>query len=237
MVRLVRFVKPTNEFQLQVIRLGTDLTTPETAVFDGVGTLIQRPDAYGFHWVLWSPEVARYWRGELPPAAATVRAGGGRLVLLTYRVLALPDLDLRALLRQFPRLWGPICVPGFDSGPPGPESPTSMSFELWYEGDYEVFPPGDLDRRSPDRRGGAPPRRKARRAPDDGRAQARRPGRLVPAKGRVPGGASRLACVRRLRLRFRLDAPDHDDPGIRRPREAVVDMHLDGREMPLRSAL
>lgn len=140
--RLVRFVKPTNEFQLQVIRLGTDLTTPETAVFDGVGTLIQRPDAYGFHWVLWSPEVARYWRGELPPAAATVRSGGGRLVLLTYRVLALPEFDLRALLRQFPRLWGPICVPGFDSGPPGPESPASMSFQLWYEGDYEVFPRG-----------------------------------------------------------------------------------------------
>jgi len=142
LIRMVPFVAPTNEFQLQVIRLGTALTTPATPVFDGAGILVQRPDAYGFHWVLWSPEVAKYRRGELPPAAATVRSGGGRLVLLTYRVLALPGKDLRDLLRQFPRLWGPICVPGFDSGPPALASPASLSFELWYEGDYEVFPQG-----------------------------------------------------------------------------------------------
>jgi len=141
-VRIAKFVAPTNEFQFQVMRIGSALTSPETPVFDGAGVLIQRPDAYGFHWVLWSPEVTKYWRGELPPIAPTVRSGGGRLVLLTYRVLALPEKDLWNLMHQFPRLWGPICVPGFDSGPGSRSGSGPLPFELWYEGDYEVYPSG-----------------------------------------------------------------------------------------------
>lgn len=141
-LRLARFATPTNELQLKVIRLGSALTDDRSPVFDGTGILVDRPDAYGFHWVLWAPEVTRYRRGELPRIEPAVRAGGGRLVILTYRVLALPERDVRELLQQFPRLWGPLCVPGFDSSLRGEDGRREIGFELWYEGEYEVFPAG-----------------------------------------------------------------------------------------------
>ncbi|MEO8275539.1 MAG: hypothetical protein ABI639_04925 [Thermoanaerobaculia bacterium] len=139
-IRLWQFLRPTNAIQIEVVRVASALSQPGTPVFDGAGLLIRRPDAYPFHWVLWIPELQRYRRGELPPIPAAVRAGGAKLVLLSYRLDGLPTRDLKELLRQFPRLWGPICVPGFDSGPAGKAPLGPIPFELWYEGDYEIQP-------------------------------------------------------------------------------------------------
>lgn len=140
--RILRFTTPTNAFQLEAMRVGSALSAPESPVFDGAGFLVRRPDAYGFHWVLWIPELAKYRRGELPAIVPTVRAGGARLVMLSYRLESLPAKDLAALLRQFPRLWGPFCVPGFDSGSTARGGAEPIEFELWYDGDYEVAPAG-----------------------------------------------------------------------------------------------
>lgn len=140
-VRLAKFAPPTNGFQKEVIGLAARITDPGTPVFDGVGALVQRPDAYGFHWILWADELRRYAQGDLPPLVATLRAGGARLVLQTYRIERLPKSDLAALFHQFPRLWGPLRVAGYDSGDArvGPEA---HSFELWYDGMYDVVPEG-----------------------------------------------------------------------------------------------
>ena len=101
-------------------------------MFDGAGTLVTRPDAYPFHWVLWQPELAAYRAGKLPPLIPTLRENKCRLLIDTYRVRALTAEDRRQLQTHFVQLWGPLSVPGYDSIDEIGAVP--HEFELWYDG-------------------------------------------------------------------------------------------------------
>jgi hypothetical protein len=140
--RMSKFVRPTNRYQLDVLRVANQWFAPQTRVFDGAGTLLTRPDAYPFHWVLWRPELAAYAAGHLPPLVPTLRRNGCRLVIDTYRVRALPTDDRRLLQTQFVRLWGPLNVPGYDSIDDVGQEP--RAFELWYDGLYKANRPDVL---------------------------------------------------------------------------------------------
>ena len=142
LLRMTTLAKPTSPYQFRVVRLAGELTDPTTAVFDGAGALVTRPDAYRYHWVLWVSELRKYREGRLPPLVDTLRQNDCRLVVDTYRLDRLPEADVEALHRQFVSLWGPIRVPGYDSTEPVGERP--VEFELWYDGLYEVNQPGVL---------------------------------------------------------------------------------------------
>ncbi len=142
LMRMTKFVSPTNRYQLEVLRLAQDLTSSQTRVFDGAGTMLTRPDAYPFHWVLWQPELAAYRAGKLPPLVPTLRKNDCRLLIDTYRVHALQPADRRQLQTQFVRLWGPLRVPGYDSIDAIGENP--REFELWYDGEYVASQPDVL---------------------------------------------------------------------------------------------
>jgi hypothetical protein len=134
-IRIAKFVYPTITDQLRVITVASQITAPETRVFDGVGSLIQRPDAYPLHWVLWTSEIDKLYAGQLPPLIPTLRANECRLVIETYRVYNLPLSDRQVLNQQFVRLWGPLRVPGYDSITP--INSEKRTFELWYNGIYK----------------------------------------------------------------------------------------------------
>jgi 4-amino-4-deoxy-L-arabinose transferase-like glycosyltransferase len=134
--RMTRFIWPTNRYQLAVLRVATQLAPPGTRVFDGAGTMVTRPDAFPFHWVLWHSELRAYREGKLPPLLPALRENDCRLLIDTYRVRGLTADDKRDLQTHFVRLWGPLCVPGFDSLEPIGQEP--QEFELWYEGLYRA---------------------------------------------------------------------------------------------------
>lgn len=134
--RLGRFVVPTQGYQREVIQLAHQLTDQTTRVFDGAGSLLNRPDAYPFHWVLWEGERQKLRDGLLPPLLPTLRAHQCELVIDNYRTRDLPEDDRRLLQQQFVRLWGPLRIPGFDSLSDVPSQGRVM--ELWYDGVYEA---------------------------------------------------------------------------------------------------
>ena len=138
-IRMAKFVYPTITNQFRVIMVASQLTTPETRVFDGAGALIRRPDAYPFHWVLWASEINKLHAGQLPPLIPTLRENECRLVIETYRVHSLPLSDRQVLNQQFVRLWGPLRVPGYDSLTP--INSDKQTFELWYNGVYKSNKP------------------------------------------------------------------------------------------------
>lgn len=133
--RLGRFVLPTQSYQREVITIAHQFTNDKTRIFDGAGSLLNRPDAYPFHWVLWEGERQRLREGRLPPLIPTLRTHRCEMVIDNYRTRDLPDEDRRVLEQQFVRLWGPLRVPGFDSL----TDITSQGrvIELWYGGVYE----------------------------------------------------------------------------------------------------
>ena len=135
LIRLQHLRHVTVGFQKTVVRLGQQLTDESTSVFDGAGILLNRPDAYPFHWVLWISERERLAAGELPPLIETLKHNQCRLVIDNFRTQSLPADVRTELERQFVSLWGPFRVPGFDSLHPIDTTP--QTFELWYDGIYQ----------------------------------------------------------------------------------------------------
>ena len=142
LLRLTRLLRPTNRYQIEVLGLAHTVTDSTTPVFDGAGSLMTRPDAYPFHWVLWESERRRLRSGQLPPLVATLRQNGCRLVIDTYRLHDLPPAERAELDRHFVSFWGPIRLPGWDSQQPVGRQP--VRFELWYDGLYEANRPDVL---------------------------------------------------------------------------------------------
>ncbi len=133
-LRLSRLLRPTNGYQIEVLGLAQAVTDKTTPVFDGAGSLLTRPDAYPFHWVLWETERRKLRSGELPPLLTTLRQNGCRLVIDTYRLRDLPAGDRAALEQHFVPFWGPLRVPGWDSFEPVGLEPVRC--ELWHDGLY-----------------------------------------------------------------------------------------------------
>jgi hypothetical protein len=186
------FAISSMDFQRQVIRLGTELTDGHHAVFDGAGTTIVRPDAYGFHWVLWKQERALLHTGQMPRIIPELRKNECRLLIETWRIGNLPEPERSELWRHFVQLWGPVFVPGFDSLNPVGEEETE--FELWYDGTYELDPPRlviDAVERK-----------------DCVNLTAGR------HKVRVPGGSARVQ-IREASYRKRLTLPEHPAPSLK----------------------
>ena len=132
LARLSRFVVPTMSYQNSVLRLASQITGPESRVFDGAGTLVNRSDAYPFHWVLWKGEIQRYRAGLLPSILPALRQNQCALVLDTYRLAGLPEQEQAVIRTHFVPWWGPIRVPGFEAAI-GDEA---VEFELWQDGEY-----------------------------------------------------------------------------------------------------
>lgn len=135
--RMAKFATPTNEDQHRVLQVAEQLTAPGDTVFDGAGTLVNRPDAYPFHWVLWWREIERMEQGKLPPLIPALKAHRCQLFLDTYRTAWIPKPELEQLRSHFVSLWGPIRVPGYTSGD-HLVGRQVVEFELWFDGIYQT---------------------------------------------------------------------------------------------------
>lgn len=135
-LRLAHLGRPTMSPQRTIVDVGSQLLKPGETVFDGAGILMNRPDAYPFHWVLWISEREKLAAGELPPLLQTLKSNSCRLVIDNFRTTSLPAQERRALEQQFVRAWGPIRVPGYDSHEK--IGSDSVSFQLWYPGAYRA---------------------------------------------------------------------------------------------------
>jgi len=149
LARFAKFIHPTVNNQIEVVRLVNELTEQGSTVFDGAGVQLNRPDAYPFHWVLWKGELQRYAAGAsderkqpgdsslsepMPRIFPLLWKNKCEVVIDNYRLANLPTSDRKLIEQHFVPWWGPIRVPGFNSiDAVGTEQ---VTFELNFDGAY-----------------------------------------------------------------------------------------------------